>query len=149
MNINKYVVLALVALGVMYITNNDIIHAQAPRMLTMGEICPQGSPTEITCKIRQAFPEEPEIMIAIAMAESNLNNNAINWNCHYEGKSRSCAKGDRGRAWSTDGGLFQIHKATKEQMTLDGNIKEARKKYDTQGKKAWTVWNTGAYKKYL
>ena len=149
MNTNKYIVLALIALGVMYITNNDIIHAQAPRMLTVGEICPQGSPTEITCKIRQAFPEEPEIMIAIAMAESNLNNKAVGYNCYYEGKSRSCDKGDRHKAWSKDYGLYQIHQATKEQMTLDGNIKEARKLYDKRGKSPWVVFNSGAYKKYL
>ena len=145
MKIIKYTVLALVALGAMYITNNDIIHAQAPKPLPMVILCP----LEVVCKIREAFPEEPEIMIAIAKAESGLNNNAIGHNCHYDGVSTACKKEDRHKAWSRDYGLFQIHEATESQRTLDGNIKEARKLYDKRGKSPWSVFNSGAYKKYL
>ena len=34
-------------------------------------------------------------------------------------------------------------------MSLDENIKEARKLYDKRGKQPWAVFNSGAYKKYL
>ena len=142
----KYIVLAL-ALCALYIIHNDTIYAQAPKLLTVVEICPQGSPTEIICKIRQAFPEEPEIMIAIAMAESGLNNKAVGYNCYYDGESKACEKQDRHKAWSKDFGLYQLN-GTKP-MTIDQNIKEARKLYDKRGKQPWNVWNTGAYKKYL
>ena len=138
----KYTVLAF-ALCAVYITHNDTIYAQAPKLLTMGEICP----LEIACKIRYIFPEEPEIMIAIAKAESGLNNNVIGYNCYYDGKSRSCEKEDRGRAWSKDFGLYQLN-GTKP-MSVDENIKEARKLYDKRGKQPWAVFNSGAYKKYL
>ncbi len=141
--------LAIIAIMAGYIINSGITYALAPKVLTVSQICPQVGKEQVACIIKQVFPEEHEIMIAIAMAESQLNNNAVGYNCYYEGKSTNCKKSDKANAWSRDFGVFQIHEAKEHEKTLEGNIQAARKKYDTQGKKAWSVYNTGAYKKYL
>jgi hypothetical protein len=134
-----------------FIINNDITYAVAPEMLAMPQICPSGGSREaIACKIKEMFPEEPDVMLAIAMAESNLNNDAVNWNCRYNGVATSCKKEDRHRAFSLDKGIFQINNAKEEDLTIDGNLKAARKLYETKRNKGhWVVFSTGAYLKYL
>lgn len=135
----------------MFIINNDITYAVAPKVLTMGQICPNtGDKEYIVCKIKETFPEEPDVMLAIAIAESQLNNDAVNWNCRYNGIATSCKKQDRDKAFSTDHGVYQINKAGDEAKTVDGNIQAARKLYETKRSKShWVVFSTGAYKQYL
>ena len=86
-------------------------------------------------KIRQAFPEAPEIMIAVAKAESGLNPTATHTN----------------RNGSTDTGLFQVNSIHGyEQLTdVDKNIEAARKIFEKQGLSAWAVIKSGVYLKYL
>lgn len=143
-----------------FIINNDITYAVAPKVFTMGQICPNtGDKEYIVCKIKETFPEEPEVMIAIAMSESKLNNEAVNWNCRYtkvdelgatSTYSTSCKKEDRSNAFSMDHGLFQINNATKEEKTLEGNLKAARAKYDTKlNKRHWSDFKNGKYLKCL
>jgi hypothetical protein len=143
-----------------FIINNDITYAVAPEMLAMPQICPSGGSREaIACKIKEMFPEEPDVMLAIALSESGLNNNAMNWNCRYtkvdefgatSTYSTSCKKGDRANAFSTDHGVFQINNATEYEKTLEGNFKAARAKYDTKlNKRHWSDYKNGKYLKYL
>ena len=133
-----------------FIINNDVTYAVAPKVLTMSQICPNtGDKEYIVCKIKETFPEEPDVMLAIAIAESQLNNDAVGYNCYYEGKSTSCKKGDKHLAWSSDSGLFQIHKASEHEKTLEGNLQAARKLYDKRNKSPWCAYTSGAYLKYL
>jgi hypothetical protein len=96
------------------------------------------SPLSIEDKIRKTFPENPEVMLAIAKAESKLNPHAIN---------------RANRNGSVDVGLFQInsiHGYDEEFLkNEDNNLKVARKIYDTQGITAWSAYNNGAYLKWL
>ena len=86
--------------------------------------------------IRKYFPEEPEIMIAIAKAESGQDLNPKAYNKNNNG--------------SEDIGVFQvntIHGYDKEWLQdPENNCKAARKVYDTQGKQAWVAYNNGNYK---
>lgn len=112
--------------------------------------------------IEKYFPEEPEVMLAIAKAESSLNSNAINYNCFYDkkgnvhrtrpkgGVSKQCNKGHEKFAWSKDGCAMQINSIHGFDITTpEGCFMAARKVYEQQGKRAWVAYNTGAYKKYL
>lgn len=139
---------------------------------------PLAEKKEIAEKIAIIFPDHKEVMVAIALSESGLNKNATGYNCYYkvvdkdtgtydkisgkyldfsnsvkirtEGyRSTSCRVGDQAKAWSKDGGVFQINSPTKEDYDVDKNLARAKHKYDTQGLKAWTVYTTGSYKKYL
>jgi hypothetical protein len=89
-------------------------------------------------KIRKTFPEEPELMIAIAKAESKLNPHAIN---------RANSNG------SVDTGIFQInsiHGYSEEFLkNEDNNLKVARLVYEKQGITAWSAYNNGSYKQWL
>ena len=88
-------------------------------------------------KIAQAFPEHPELMIAIAKAESGLNPYAMNKN----------------RNGSTDTGLFQInsiHGHDQLELTkVDKNIEVARKVYEKQGLGAWVAYTNKSFEKFL
>lgn len=89
-------------------------------------------------KIRITFPEEPDIMLAIAKAESKLNPHAIN---------------RANRNGSVDTGIFQInsiHGYDEEYIkNEDNNLKIAREIYEKQGVTAWASYNNGAYLKWL
>ncbi len=97
----------------------------------------QDSGDGLAILIAEAFPENPEIMIAIAKAESGMNPKAVNYN----------------RNGSIDTGLFQVNSV----HGYDGlslfdpkkNIGAAREIYDKQGIQAWTSFNNGSYKKFL
>ena len=143
-----------------FIINNDVTYAVAPKVLTIVNSCPIGGGKEyIVCKIKETFPEEPDVMLAIAMSESGLNTEATNWNCKYtkvdetgatSTYSTSCKKQDRANAFSTDHGLFQINNATEAEKSLEGNLKAARAKYDTKlNKRHWSDFKNGKYLKYL
>jgi hypothetical protein len=112
--------------------------------------------------IYQYFPEEPEIMLAIAKAESGLNSSAIAYNCFYDkngnvhtkrpkgGYSTFCKKGHEKYAWSKDGCAMQVNSSHGYDIsTVEGCFKAARSVYERQGKLAWVAYKTGAYKKYL
>jgi hypothetical protein len=124
-------------------------------------------------EIAKTFPENKEVMLAIAIEESNLNPNATGYNCRYKigGKTFDKLTGtyidvdqfskekkagyistwcrDKSQAWSKDGGIFQVHNPKAEHYIPKVNIKEARNKYDTQGLGAWTAYTTGRYKDNL
>lgn len=97
----------------------------------------QGAGEDIESLIRAAFPEHPDIMIAIANAESGLNPKAVNVN----------------RNGSTDIGLFQINSVHGyDELSLfdvKKNIEAAREIYKHQGLRAWAAFSNGSYKKFI
>lgn len=108
--------------------------------------------------IEHYFPQNADLMTAIFKAESGLNENAVGYNCHYYKEngtrySKACNKEDRYRAWSVDCGITQINtkgsSCPEELLDPANNIFTARKKYEAEGLKAWVVYKTGGYKKYL
>ena len=104
---------------------------------------------EIVRKIAQQFPEHKTVMVSIALQESQLNPKAVGYNCMYGNVSKACKPEDRSKAWSKDGGLFQIHQFKAKDLHLDENLKEAKVKYDTQGLTAWSSYKDGKYKKHI
>lgn len=112
---------------------------------------------EIAALVVATFPSDSEEMLAIFMAESGLNKDAVGWNCLYEeygsSVSRACKEGDRVNAWSVDCGVSQLNfkglTCPLEAFDPVWNITVgAKKKYDSQGKEAWTAYNTGVYLSY-
>ncbi len=119
--------------------------------------------------IRETFPEEPEIMLAIAKAESSLNPHASSITDKMaDGRSFSyglyqinltvsvvagvdCSKAFIGRDYSavvTNEKLFAecIELAT----NVEHNLETARAKYDTKRSLAhWGAYLSGVYKNYL
>ena len=114
-----------------------------------GAVFAQEKPTttsnSIEDKIKATFPEEPEIMLAVAKGESGLRNEASSWCCH---------------------GILQIHEEvhkakipnehnkTKEDRIAwlrnpDNNLKIARILYDASGKGPWEAYTNGSYLQYL
>lgn len=99
---------------------------------------------EIVEKIRKAFPENADMMIAVGMGESGLNPVTP-----PNGNSNG----------TTDTGIFRInsvHGYTQEYLAdVDNNIKaakkvfEEKKKQDGIGYTAWVAYNNGSYKKFL
>lgn len=110
--------------------------AEAKEEISSSEEVPPS--LSIEDKIRKTFPENPELMIAIAKAESKLNPHAIN---------RANSNG------SVDTGIFQInsiHGYSEEYLkNEDNNLKIARIVYEKQGITAWASYNNGAYLKWL
>lgn len=88
-------------------------------------------------KIAKMFPENPEVMIAVAKAESNLNPFATNRNTNG----------------SRDIGIFQINSihgnSDLEMFNVDKNLEAARKIYEKQGVTAWSAVNNGSYLKFI
>jgi hypothetical protein len=89
--------------------------------------------------IWQTFPEEYEVMLAIAICESGLNQNAV--------------------SHTNDYGIFQVNQATwdsvAKEMGLDyknsvaDNLKMARYVYDVQGIDAWVCHSKNLHLAYL
>jgi hypothetical protein len=103
--------------------------------------------------IKEIFGDKAKIATAVLMHESSMKLNAINYNCRYNGKSKSCKRGDEKLAWSVDCGIAQVNVkgrvCPKHLFTLEGNMKAVEKIYKTQGLKAWVSYTTGRYKKFM
>ena len=97
----------------------------------------EGTNESIEEKIRETFPEEPEIAVAVAKAESGHNPLALN---------------DKNTNGTTDKGLFQInscHGYGDELFDIDKNLEVARKLYDKSGFTPWVAFTTNAHIKFL
>lgn len=98
----------------------------------------------ITQYIYKTFPEQPELALAIAKAESGLNTYA-----HGDKNNRLAVKGSHG--------IFQINVAVHEDLIGDrdvnyykDNIDIAREIYDMAGSwQPWGVFTNGSYKRHL
>lgn len=91
--------------------------------------------------IREAFPQDAQRMIAIAMAESGLRCGSVN---HQDSNGVQAV------------GLFQINDGrmfTAEDISnltdCRHNIERAKQKYRSQGLTAWGAFTSGAFAKYL
>ena len=92
-------------------------------------------PKTIEEKIIATFPEEPELMLAIANCESGINQSAV--------------------SHTNDYGVMQVNKATwhevAQEMNLDyqnnedDNLALARHIYEVQGLEAWVCYDIVAY----
>lgn len=116
-------------------------------------------------KFQQYFPKNHRTMLAIAKAESGLNESAQNWNCWYNkdetivykskvkgSHSTSCKKQDRKHAWSMDCNILQAsYIGVKEcpKLTIDQHLKEMAELSKVQGFGAWFSWRDGKHLKYL
>lgn len=90
--------------------------------------------------IRATFPEQPDIAVAVAMAESKLNPRALN--------AQDSHKGCKGSF-----GIFQVgclHEDNPQVLyDVEYNIKRAREIYDQNGWVPWGAYTSGAYKAYM
>jgi hypothetical protein len=116
-------------------------------------------------KIRSHFPKSHKTIIAIAHAESGMNNNAIGYNCYYNSDetivyetkvkgshSRACQPNHRKYSWSVDCFLLQKNypgrKTCPKDVTLDQHLKEVAELSRVQGLSAWTSYTNGSYLTY-
>lgn len=104
--------------------------------------------------IQEIFGAKARIARAVFIHESNgMKLDAVNYNCHYGGRSTFCKKGDEHKAWSVDCGLAQVNVkgqvCPKRLLTLEGNMEAVEKIYKEQGLRAWVSYTNGAYKKFL
>lgn len=116
-------------------------------------------------KIMQYFPRNGKIMIAIAHAESNMNNDAKGYNCYYNSDntivytekvkgshSGVCKKHHRAYAWSVDCFVLQKNYKGKEcptGVTLDQHLQEVADLSRVQGLEAWSSYRNGKHLVYL
>lgn len=116
-------------------------------------------------KIMQYFPRNGKIMIAIAHAESNMNNDAKGYNCYYNSDntivymekvkgshSGVCKKHHRVYAWSVDCFVLQKNYKGKEcptGVTLDQHLQEVADLSRAQGLEAWSSYRNGKHLVYL
>lgn len=91
--------------------------------------------------IREAFPEDAQRMIAIAMAESGLRCGSIN---HQDSNGVQAV----GLFQINDGRLFSAQDIA-NLTTCSHNIERAKQKYNSQGVTAWGAFTSGAFYKYL
>jgi hypothetical protein len=118
----------------------EVIQAKEEEEVIQEEEVSSSPSPEVTLedKIRKLFPEDPEVMLAIAKAESGLNTTEVN---------RANTNG------TIDVGIFQINSVWGYSEAYlkdeDNNLEVAREVYDTQGITAWAVYNNKKYLKYL
>lgn len=110
-------------------------------------------PLTVEQHVQVIFGNKAKIALAVLKYESGLKLNAINYNCRYDGKSKSCKKGDISKAWSVDCGIAQVNVKGKycpeSYLTLEGNMQQVEKIYKEQGLDAWVAYKTKAYLRYL
>lgn len=142
----------MVIYAVVYFTFVNLpVFAQAPDVKLEEKSIPQ--------IVAHFFPENPKTMTAIFMAESGLNEEAVNYNCHaYKNGHRysdSCKTLgiDPKHAWSADCGIAQINVVAKtcpkELLDPVTNLSRAVEKYEKEGLNAWVVYKTKVYKRFL
>lgn len=114
-----------------------VIEQRAEAKFTTKEEVVEVKELTIEEKIAKTFPENPEIMIAVAKAESGLNPLTVHKNTNG----------------SRDVGILQVNSVhgedDLEMFNVDKNLVAARKVYDKQGITAWSAVNNGSYLKFL
>lgn len=113
-----------------------------------------GMDMELENRIKETFGKDGDIMVAVALAESEGRvEDAVGYNCWSGGRSVPCPKDERENAWSVDCGLFQINTrgnvCPEHLFDAEKNLERARQIYKEQGIGAWWAYKNGSYKKYL
>ncbi len=119
----------------------------------------------VEAQIKQHFPRSHVVMLAIAKAESNLDNTAKGYNCYYNKQntivytervkgshSQACLPTHRKYAYSVDCFILQRNYKGKEcpkNVTLTQHLEEVAALSKVQGLSAWSAYNNQSYKKYL
>lgn len=144
--------------------NKDNIYVREPDVFMKPVVVDHPEDESIETKIRKYFPRSHVTMIAIAKAESGLNNNAKNYNCWYtaDGKisttyvkngGRACKAEDRKYAFGVDCFVLQAHymgrKDCPKNVSLDQHLKEMAELSKARSFQPWVVYNTGAYLRHL
>lgn len=141
--------------------NVDNTYTREPDVFMKPVIVENPQDESIETKIRKYFPRNWKTMIAVAHAESQMNPNAVGYNCYYyhgkatttpiKGGSKSCKVEDRHLSWSKDCGLLQLNTRAKvcPKETIDQHLERAATLSRTQGLEAWQAHNNGTYKVYL
>lgn len=117
-------------------------------------------------RIKHYFPRSGETMVAIAKAESKLNNNAVGYNCFYNAyetivyeirvsgsHSTHCKAGHQKYAWSVDCFVLQKNypgrKSCPKDVTLDEHLEEVAELSRVQGLEAWSSYNNGSFRGHI
>ena len=115
-------------------------------------------------KIKEYFPKSYKTMIAIAKAESGLNNNVVNYNCWYDSKGnistkyiknggKSCRVEDRKYSFGVDCFILQAHykgsKTCPDGVTIDMHLREMAELSKSRGFQPWVSFNLKMHEKYL
>lgn len=97
-------------------------------------------PEEVVTCIKETFKNDFKTALAVAKAESELRQEAVNYNTI------------NGKVWSIDCGVFQVnnyyHKGACE-MSAKENIQYAYDLYLKTGWESWAAYNNGSYLKHL
>jgi len=111
-------------------------------------------------QFQRHFPRSHKTMLAIAKAESGLDNNAVNWNCYYNddmsivyetrvkgSHSTFCKKEHRKYAWSVDCFILQANYRGKycPDVTLDQHLHEMAELSKKRHFQPWVSFNRGLH----
>lgn len=124
------------------------------------------TPETVEQKFQRYFPKSHRTMLAIAKAESNLQEDAINWNCYYN-KDRSvvyetrvkgshgaaCKKEHRKYSFGVDCFVLQAHypgrKSCPKDVTLDQHLEEMAELTKKRSFQPWVTFNRGLHLAYM
>lgn len=135
-------------MGKPFIYSAEMAQAEAPEEVLI-EAKIDWTEERIEKEIRKTFPENPDLAVAIAKAESvGLNKDAYNPEAHKDEKGKVICNGSYG--------VMQIacihHRNNpKELFDVSTNLKEAQEIYEASGKtfKQWGAYTDGSYKRYM
>lgn len=113
-------------------------------------------------KFKRHFPRSYKTMLAIAKAESNLQEKAINWNCYYNddmsivyetrvkgSHGAACKKEHRKYSFGVDCFILQAHypgrKSCPKDVTLDQHLEEMAELTKKRSFQPWVTFNRGLH----
>lgn len=121
-----------------FVEETEVVETVQPKEVKL-QVVIDWTDERIEQEIRNVFIDDPDVAVAVAWAESQLNKNALNPEKH-----RGCS-GSRG--------IFQIacvHGDKPDDLfDVQYNIKKAYEIYKSQGWQPWGAYTDGNYKKYL
>ena len=148
-HILKFITLIVATLLIIVATkeSTEIYEAEAREPIKVVQIIEVKTDNpEVEQKIREAFPDNYEVMLAVFQAESELYEYAHNPEKHYDRNGNVVCESSRGIAQiacvNYQGDLDDLY-------DVDINLEVARQVYDTQGIKAWGSFTDKRYLAYI